>query len=329
MKSIKAALFVMAICTMALTFFSSAHAFLGMDKFAKEVEKETGAVKLVREVMRGGYDLVTTTELKQWMDEKKEMIIVDTMPYESSYKKAHVPGAAQFLFPIPDMAQWDTAETAGKTSAEFETLLGTDKNKIIGKHCSLTRNDNAKEQLVEMVDQVIKGESLRGVYTERKCFDGTNGRHILSMNPTFEEGEIVGAEGFIIDISDIANAQEQMYHSVRNSQAGYYKVDMNGYYIDVNDAWLRMYKCEDRNNVIGKHYSMTRNDDDLKRADDIFNLVTKKGETLTSEIATRRCKDGTTAKHILSANPVYDCELIIGMEGFIIDISDLDIEKEA
>jgi len=199
-----------------------------------------------------------------------------------------------------------------------------DKEKIIGKHFTVTRKEDKVAALKEVFDKALNGESIRGVYSERKCFDGRSGKHIMSMNPTFENDKIVGVEGFVIDISDISNVQEQMYHSVRNSEAGYYHLDMNGYYVDVNDAWLKMYKCEDRNNVLGKHYSLTRNDDDLKRADEIFNLVTKKGKTITSEIATRRCKDGSTAKHILSANPVYDCDTIIGMEGFILDISGLE-----
>ena len=50
------------------------------DSFAQEVEKEVAAVKLAREVMRGGYDLVTVNELKGWIDENKDMVIVDTMP---------------------------------------------------------------------------------------------------------------------------------------------------------------------------------------------------------------------------------------------------------
>jgi hypothetical protein len=64
-----------------------AGAFLD-NKFEKEVEKESGAVKLVREVQRGGYDVVTTEELKNWIDSGKNMLIVDTMPYEDSYKNA-------------------------------------------------------------------------------------------------------------------------------------------------------------------------------------------------------------------------------------------------
>ena len=123
------------------------------DKFEKEVEKETGAVKLVREVQRGGYDLVTTEELKGWMDNGKEMIIVDTMPYEASYKKNHVPGAAQFLFPIPDMIEWDTKETDGKTQEDFIKLLGPDKEKTIVIYCGFvkcTRSHNGAAWAVKL-----------------------------------------------------------------------------------------------------------------------------------------------------------------------------------
>lgn len=108
-------------------------------KFEDEVEKEKGAVKLVREVQKGGYDVVAVDELKKWMDEKKDMVIVDTMPYESSYKKNHVPGAVQFLFPIPDMKEWDSKETGGKTIADYEKLLGADKDKAIIIYCGFVK----------------------------------------------------------------------------------------------------------------------------------------------------------------------------------------------
>ena len=123
------------------------------NKFEKEVEKETGAVKLVREVQRGGYDLVTTEELKGWIDSGKDMVIVDTMPYEASYKKEHVPGALQFLFPIPDMNQWDTKETDGKTQEDFIKLLGPDKEKTIVIYCGFvkcTRSHNGAAWAVKL-----------------------------------------------------------------------------------------------------------------------------------------------------------------------------------
>ena len=131
---------------------SPAGAFLG-NKFEKEVEKETGAVKLVREVQRGGYDVVTTEELKKWIGSGKDMLIVDTMPYEDSYKKQHVPGAVQFLFPIPDMKEWDTKETAGKTLEDFKKLLGDHKDKLIVIYCGFvkcTRSHNGAAWAVKL-----------------------------------------------------------------------------------------------------------------------------------------------------------------------------------
>ncbi len=112
---------------------------MAKNKFEKEVEKEAGAVKLLREAKRGGYAIVTTEELKNWIDTGKDMIVVDTMPYESSYKKGHIPGAKQFLFPIPVMRGWDVKETGGMSKNDFETLLGPDKNKTIVIYCGFVK----------------------------------------------------------------------------------------------------------------------------------------------------------------------------------------------
>ena len=123
------------------------------DKFQMEVEKEAGAVKLSREVIRGGYRLVTTDELKKWIDEGKDMVIVDTMPYEDSYKKSHVPGAKQFLFPIPDMDVWNTEETDGKSQADYKALLGDDMDKTLVIYCGFvkcTRSHNGAAWAVKM-----------------------------------------------------------------------------------------------------------------------------------------------------------------------------------
>jgi rhodanese-related sulfurtransferase len=61
------------------------------------------------------------------------------MPFGSSYKKAHIPGALQFLFPIPDMNDWDSKETDGKTAEDYEKLLGPDKDKTIVVYCGFVK----------------------------------------------------------------------------------------------------------------------------------------------------------------------------------------------
>jgi rhodanese-related sulfurtransferase len=147
---------VKKICMLALTvLLTMAITCPGWakNKFEKEVEKEAGAVKLLREARRGGYGIVTTDELKQWIDDAKAMIVVDTMPYESSYKKGHIPGARQFLFPIPEMQTWSEKETGGLSQKDFETLLGPDKNKPVVIYCGFvkcTRSHNGAAWAVKL-----------------------------------------------------------------------------------------------------------------------------------------------------------------------------------
>ena len=128
-----------ALAAVLLVFAASSAFAFGTGKFKDEVEKETGAVKLTREVMRGGYDIVTTAELGELIKSGEDILIIDTMPYEDSYKKEHVPGAAQFLFPIPDMVEWDSKETDGKSQEDYLQLLGSDKAKKIVVYCGFVK----------------------------------------------------------------------------------------------------------------------------------------------------------------------------------------------
>lgn len=129
---------VFAVLLILLFTSSSAFAF-GNGKFKSEVEKETIAVKLLREVAHGGYDVITTAELADLKTTGEDILIIDTMPYEASYKKNHVPGAVQFLFPIPEMQDWNSEETAGKSKEDFINLLGDNKDKKIIIYCGFVK----------------------------------------------------------------------------------------------------------------------------------------------------------------------------------------------
>lgn len=124
---------LLSFCTAA-----AAHA-LGTDKFKDEVIKETEAVKLVREVQKGGYQVITTEELQAVLKSGEKVVLIDTMPFEDSYKKGHIPSAKQFLFPIPDMNAWDAKETDGKSEADYTALLGPDKNVKVIVYCGFVK----------------------------------------------------------------------------------------------------------------------------------------------------------------------------------------------
>ena len=121
-----------------LCMSATAYGF-GTSKFEQEVTTETAAVKLLREVQKGGYDVITTEELHQAIAAGEDMVIIDTMPYEDSYKKNHIPGAKQFLFPIPEMSEWNLEETGNKSQEDYMTLLGPDKDKKIVVYCGFVK----------------------------------------------------------------------------------------------------------------------------------------------------------------------------------------------
>ncbi len=127
-----------AACICLAPFVLSGFSF-GTNKFKEELKKEEAAVKLLREVERGDYQIITTEELQQILNSEEDVLLIDTMPYEASYKKGHIPSAEQFLFPIAEMEQWSTEETDNKTSEDFEQLLGPDRDKKIIIYCGFVK----------------------------------------------------------------------------------------------------------------------------------------------------------------------------------------------
>ncbi|MEN6318334.1 MAG: rhodanese-like domain-containing protein [Syntrophaceae bacterium] len=115
---------------------------------SKELETEKSAVTFAREAISGGYGIVTTQELKGWIDQRQNMLIVDTMPYADSFVKQHIPGAVNMVFPIPEMKTLDA-----KTKADLEKLLGPDKNRLVVFYCGFvkcTRSHNGAMWAVKL-----------------------------------------------------------------------------------------------------------------------------------------------------------------------------------
>ena len=104
------------------------------DWFRDHLRVEQAVVTFAGEVDRGGYQVVTTEELKGWLDADRPLLLIDTMPYEASYKKNHIPGAVHFEFPIPEMTEMDAA-----TQENFLKLLGPDKDRQLVFYCGFTK----------------------------------------------------------------------------------------------------------------------------------------------------------------------------------------------
>jgi thiosulfate/3-mercaptopyruvate sulfurtransferase len=98
------------------------------------VQAEFLAMKACAEKERGGYKLISMKDLKAKLDGKVDMVVADTMPFEASYKKEHIPTAVQFEFPVPEMKTMDS-----EMEKQYQDLLGPDKDKMIVVYCGFVK----------------------------------------------------------------------------------------------------------------------------------------------------------------------------------------------
>jgi len=166
-------------------------------------------------------------------------------------------------------------------------------------------DEDAKTALEENLEvAVIEGrESIRGLGKEdqERLFEST-----------FEE---------MVRKLGIVTESTHLLEKLQDSNIGYFRINKDGYYEDVNEAWLALYKCSLKDEVIGSHYTMNHTPEGKRKVEALANRALN-GESVSGEIVDRICKDGTVGYHIITMSPVYEGDEIVGFEGFIVDITD-------
>jgi len=108
---------------------------------------------------------------------------------------------------------------------------------------------------------------------------------------------------------------------IKNTPAGYFRINLEGRYVEVNDAWLRIHGYDSPDEVLGKHFSLTQIESELATAlKHVSDLL--KGDAQPIGEFTHRRKDGSVGYHTFSAHPVIHTSKVVGLEWFIIDRSD-------
>jgi PAS domain-containing protein len=153
-------------------------------------------------------------------------------------------------------------------------------------------------------------------------------RENIRMLMKFSQRRIMNAEGeeddsmFDLSLSEeIGNTKAMMIDfqkKLKESNVGYFKINKDGIYIEVNDVWKKLYSRTDIKDPIGKDYRLNRKAEDRKTVENVFAQVLK-GKTITGSIVARYNSDGTKSYHTISASPYYENNKIAGMEGYIID----------
>lgn len=72
---------------------------IGTSPKGLELPIEKASVKFVSDVREGGYKVVTTDELKKWLDEGKAVTVVSTLPPADDKTCGVIPGAVNAVMP--------------------------------------------------------------------------------------------------------------------------------------------------------------------------------------------------------------------------------------
>ncbi len=108
---------------------------------------------------------------------------------------------------------------------------------------------------------------------------------------------------------------------IKMTPAGYFRIDFEGRFLEVNNAWLRMHGYDSADEVVGKHFSILQVDSGSDSA--IMHLAElQRGVPIPSGEFSSRRKDGSIGHHMFSAHPVVHVGAVVGFEWFIIDMSE-------
>lgn len=126
----------------------------------------------------------------------------------------------------------------------------------------------------------------------------------------------------------LSEARDRFRTIIDDTDAGYFRIDTDGIYQQVNNAWLKMHGYVSPVDVIGRHFTLTQVDVDLQTAQqNVTKLLS--GARIPAGELTRRCQDGSIGYHTFSAHPVTRKGQVVGIEGFIIDRTDLKQAEQA
>ena len=149
-------------------------------------------------------------------------------------------------------------------------------------------------------------------------------KHLTTQNPSEPRPDGPSADRRRVDRAErsLRESEERFRRVITQTKAGYFLIDREGRFVQVNDAWLGMHGYESAEEVVGRHFSLTQIEDDLPAAHEIVETIFAGGPVPDGEFS-RRCRDGSVGYHTFTLSPVFEQGEVVGLEGFLIDTTGL------
>jgi len=217
-----------------------------------------------------------------------------------------------------------------KVNNEFSKMMGySEKELTLLTFKDITHPEHLNENIAS-INKLISGE-LSLYKTEKRYIRKNKEISWGELNISIvknSEGDFLYFLAIVEDITPrkmaeqaVRESEEHFKNIVRNAEAAYFRINTDGLIEEVNNSWLRIHKYSNSDEVIGKHFSLTQVESDLKDANTIVKSLLKGKPIETGEFS-RKCKDGSIGYHTFSVSPVLSNGKITGIEGFLIDVTE-------
>jgi rhodanese-related sulfurtransferase len=114
-----------ALVSLLASVLCGCAASLGTSTKGLEIPIEQAAVRFAADMQVGGYKVVTTTELKKWLDEGRDFTIISTVPFAIDRLFGTLPGARSATLPQ------DERDLAPEDREHLLMAAGNDKQRTL------------------------------------------------------------------------------------------------------------------------------------------------------------------------------------------------------